>query len=96
MFGGDASPPRKLRAGAVTKATRAELELLGVDPEASAAAAAALRLAKELDSARDARETAPAARELRQAMGVVRALAPVKERGDKIDELNARRQARGA
>ncbi|MFE9296585.1 hypothetical protein [Streptomyces niveus] len=80
----------------MTKATRAELEQLGVDPEANAAAAAALRLAKELDSARDARETAPAARELRQAMGVVRALAPVKERGDKIDELNARRQARGA
>ncbi|MET4925475.1 hypothetical protein P3L51_24500 [Streptomyces sp. PSRA5] len=96
MFGNDASPPRKLRAGAVAKATKAELEQLGVDPAANAAAAAALRLAKELDSARDARESTPAARELRQAMGVVRALAPVKERGDKIDELNARRQARGA
>lgn len=95
----DVSPPRTLRAGAVTRATRAEIERLGVDPAANAAAAAAIRLAKELDSARDARETAPAARELRQAMGVVRALAPVRERGDKIDDLNTqreRRRARGA
>jgi hypothetical protein len=96
MLGGNALPPRRLRAGAVTTATRAELDHLGVDPAGNAAAAAALRLAKELDSARDAREVAPAARELRQAMTVVRGLAPVKERGDKIDELNARRRARGA
>ncbi|MFF1961004.1 hypothetical protein ACFVWX_29020 [Streptomyces sp. NPDC058220] len=97
MFGDKASPPpRRLRRGDVHKATEAELGELGVDPLTNSQASAALRLAKEIDSARDAREVASASRELRQAMQVVRALAPVRERGDKIDELNARRQARGA
>ncbi|GGZ53185.1 hypothetical protein GCM10010328_30000 [Streptomyces rubiginosohelvolus] len=96
MFGKDSSPPRKLRKGSVCRATESELAALGIDPASNAAAAAAVRLAKELDSARDAKEVAPAARELRQAMTVVRAMAPVQERGDKVDELLARRAARGA
>ncbi|MYS47545.1 hypothetical protein GTY23_41525 [Streptomyces sp. SID5998] len=88
----DEEPKRRsLRAGAVTKATRAELDDLGVSPDTNASAAAAIRLAKELDSAQDPKDAASAARELRQAMHTVRGLAPPKDRGDKIDELAARR-----
>ncbi|MFF9215618.1 hypothetical protein [Streptomyces viridosporus] len=87
----DAPKRRSLRAGAVTKATKAELADLGVSPESNASAAAAIRLSKELDSATDPKEAAAAARELRQCMHTVRALAPPKDRGDKIDELAARR-----
>lgn len=90
----DKGKRRTLRSGVVTKATRAELDTLGVDPEANAQAAAAVRLAKELDSAADPKEAAAAARELRQAMAVVRAAAPPKERGDRVDEINARRERR--
>ncbi|MBL3669058.1 hypothetical protein JL475_24305 [Streptomyces sp. M2CJ-2] len=91
MIMDDAPKRRTLRAGAVTKATKSELADLGVSPESNAAAAAAIRLAKELDSATDPKEAASAARELRQAMHTVRGLAPLKDRGDKIDELAARR-----
>lgn len=87
---------RSLRAGAVAKATKAELAELGVSPDSNASAAAAIRLAKELDSSTDPKEAASAARELRQAMHTVRALAPPKERGDKIDELAARRPRHSA
>lgn len=90
---------RSARAGDVARATRAELADLGVDPAASAQAAAAVRLAKELDSAPDGKAAAAVARELRQAMAVVRALAPPKERGDQVDKLaerRARRLAKGA
>lgn len=75
-------------------ATAAELQELGVDPGTSAAAAAALRFATELDSAPDAKEASAAGRELRAALAVVRALAPPKEKGDRVDDLTARRAAR--
>ncbi|WP_314411374.1 hypothetical protein [Streptomyces sp. DSM 40484] len=88
----DDKPKRRaLRAGDVTKATRSELADLGVSPESNASAAAAIRLAKELDSAHDSKEAASAARELRQAMHAARGMAAPKDRGDKIDELAARR-----
>lgn len=90
---GDA-PKRRLRRGAVAAATTAELTELGVDPAVNAQAAAALRLAAELDSAPDPKAAATAARELRQAMQVVRAAAPPKERGDKVDKLVSGRQHR--
>ncbi|WP_405924864.1 hypothetical protein [Streptomyces sp. NBC_00035] len=90
----DGPKRRSLRAGAVAKATRAELTDLGVSPDSNASAAAAIRLAKELDSAQDPKDAASAARELRQAMHAVRGLAAPKERGDKIDELAARRPRR--
>lgn len=95
MIGDEPPPKRRLRAGAVHKATKAELADLGVDPKANAAAATALRLATEIDSAPDAKSVAAVSRELRQAMQTVRALAPPKERGDKVDELNARREREG-
>ncbi|MEU5111701.1 hypothetical protein AB0G64_09395 [Streptomyces longwoodensis] len=88
------APKRRLRRGAVAAATTAELAELGVDPTANAQAAAALRLAVELDSAPDPKAAAGVARELRQAMAVVRAAAPPKERGDKVDELTRRREKR--
>jgi len=90
----DAPKRRTLRAGAVTKATNAELFDLGVSPEANAQAAAAVRLAKELDSATDPKQAAAVARELRMAMRVVRADAPPKERGDRIDKLAEKRAQR--
>lgn len=93
---GDEAPKRRLRAGAVAKATTAELQALGVDPATSAQAAAAVRLAKELDSSQVTKDSAASARELRQAMAVVRALAPPKEMGDRVDELAARAAKRAA
>ncbi|MFM9542314.1 hypothetical protein [Streptomyces turgidiscabies] len=85
------SGSRRIRAGAVAKATKAELDDLGVSPEKNASAAAAMRLAKIMDSSVDPKEVAATARELRQAMHAVRGLAPPQSRGDKIDELAARR-----
>lgn len=87
-------PARRLRRGSVAAATIAELGELGVSPNGSAAAAAAVRLATELDSAADSREAAAAGRELRQAMAVVRALAKPKALGDRVDELTDRRDKR--
>ncbi|KND29923.1 hypothetical protein [Streptomyces stelliscabiei] len=85
---------RRVRRGKVATATAAEIKDLGIDATASAPAATALRLATLIDSTSDAKETAAAARELRQAMQVVRALAPPKDAGDRIDQLAARRRAR--
>jgi hypothetical protein len=93
----DGEPKRRaVRAGAVAKATKQELSELGVSPESNASAAAAMRLAKIMDSAQDPKDVASAARELRQAMHTVRGLAPPRERGDKIDELAARRPRHSA
>ncbi|MFD9047676.1 hypothetical protein [Streptomyces zaomyceticus] len=83
-------------SGAVTAATTAELSELGVSPELNASAAAAIHLARLLDSAVDAKDAASAARELRQAMHTVRGMAPPKSKGDKIDELESRRSRRTA
>ncbi|WP_326780422.1 hypothetical protein OG481_09760 [Streptomyces longwoodensis] len=88
------APKRRLRRGAVAAATTAELTELGVDPTANAQAAAALRLAAELDSAPGPKDAAGVARELRQAMAVVRAVAPPRELGGKVDELTKRREKR--
>ncbi|WP_327403835.1 hypothetical protein OG194_29640 [Streptomyces sp. NBC_01288] len=87
---------KRVRAGAVAKATRAELDDLGVSPDSNASAAAATRLAKIMDSSVDPKEIAAVARELRQAMHVVRALAPPKDRGDIVDELASRRPRHSA
>ncbi|MDX2681094.1 hypothetical protein [Streptomyces soliscabiei] len=88
------APKRRLRRGAVAAATTAQLQDLGVDPASHALAAASLRLATEVDSASDPKAAATAARELRQALAVVVAAAPPKERGDKVDQLEARRKQR--
>lgn len=90
----EAKPPRRLRRGKVAAATIAELGVLGVSPNGNAAAAAAVRLATELDSAADSREAAAAGRELRQAMAVVRGLAKPAAIGDPADEIAERRRRR--
>ncbi|MFI6337828.1 hypothetical protein [Streptomyces sp. NPDC050535] len=87
---------RTLRAGDVTRATKSELDELGVLSATNAQAAAAVRLAKELDSAGDPRHAAAVARELRQAMAVVRAAAPPTERGDRHDRVAQQREERQA
>lgn len=87
---------KRVRAGAVAKATKAELDDLGVSPEKNAAAAAAMRLAKLMDSSVDPKEVAASARELRQAMHTVRGLAPPRDRGDIVDELASRRPRHSA
>lgn len=92
----DEEPRRRLRKGAVAKATLAELLDLGVDPDANTAAAAAVRLATELDSAKDVKGAATAARELRQAMATVRGMAAPRERGGAVDQLAARAAQRAA
>lgn len=92
----DDEPRRRLRKGAVTKATAAELADLGIDPTTNTAAAAAIRLATELDSAKDVKGAATAARELRQAMATVRGMATPRERGGAVDELAARAAKRAA
>ncbi|MFF9285404.1 hypothetical protein [Streptomyces griseosporeus] len=87
---------KRIRSGPVAKATRTELDDLGVSPDANASAAAAMRLAKIMDSSADPKEVAAAARELRQHMHTVRGLAPPKDRGDIVDELAARRPRHSA
>lgn len=87
-------PERRLRRGAVARATIAELSDLGVSPNGNAAAAAAVRLATEMDSAADSREASAAGRELRQAMAVVRGMATPKPAGDRVDEVADRRVKR--
>ncbi|MEV0441816.1 hypothetical protein AB0I84_05895 [Streptomyces spectabilis] len=86
--------PKRTRAGAVARATAAELDDLGLDPKTSAAAAAALRLAKVMDCTDDPKELAAAGRELRQTMNTARGLAPPKALGDRVDQLADRRQRR--
>lgn len=90
----DDAPKRRLRKGVIAKATAKDLADLNVDPAENALAAAAIRLATELDCAITARDAAAAARELRQAMAVVRGIAPPKELGDGIDRLSERRERR--
>ncbi|NUP19865.1 MAG: hypothetical protein HOZ81_28055 [Streptomyces sp.] len=90
----DESRKRRLRKGAVAKAASAQISALGIDPTEHALAAAALRLAAEVDSAPDPKAAATAARELRQAMAVVVAAAPPKDVGDRIDRLAQKRRER--
>ncbi|MET8707781.1 hypothetical protein [Streptomyces californicus] len=92
----DDEPRRRLRKGAVAKATLAELLDLGVDPDVNTAAAAAVRLATELDSAKDVKGAATAARELRQAMATVRGMASPQAKGGPVDQLAARAAKRAA
>ncbi|MFJ9982558.1 hypothetical protein ACIQUD_00585 [Streptomyces globisporus] len=96
MVDEEGSPRRKLRKGPVAKATIAELADLGIDPAVNTSAAAAVRLATELDSAKDVKGAATAARELRQAMATARGMAAPRERGGPVDQLAARAAQRAA
>jgi tellurite resistance protein len=77
--------------GPVEQGVTADIERLGLDPEASGLAATALVLARALDGAEEPREAAVVGRELRAVlaqMGVKPAGGP---RKDIVDELSARR-----
>ena len=78
------------------KATKGEIADLGIDPTTNAAAATALRLATEVDSAQDAKSVSAVSRELRQAMATVRGMATPQNRGGTVDELAARAAQRAA
>lgn len=94
---GPASLARIRAAGAeldasVVAGVRRDLEAIARrDPALarSSLAATALSLARELD-ADDARSKAMAARELRETMDRIRALAPAESAGDDVDELAVR------
>lgn len=73
---------------------RAELDELSAYQTSPGLAAVALELAKAFDSTDAPTSKAVVARELAALMKTVRALAPVKAEGDKLDDLSARRAKR--
>jgi hypothetical protein len=72
-------------------AVRRELDAGGAVSVSPGLVALALKLAECLEE----RPSALMAKELRETLGRLRELAPPKEREDGIDQLRARRQARG-
>ncbi|WP_455360011.1 hypothetical protein [Streptomyces sp. SYSU K21746] len=83
----------------VEEATRAELDNLRVEQVSPGLAAVAVRLAKALDAipADDAPTSqAVVADKLTAVMTKLRALAPIGEEGDAVDELTAQRAKRRA
>lgn len=73
---------------------RAELDALGAESTAPGLAAVALGLAESFDDTGAPTSRAVVARELSAVMKAVRALAPVGEEGDAVDDLAARREKR--
>ena len=83
------------RKGAVVTAVERDLKALGPDAKGSTLAATALALARELDQpGNSATSKSMCAKSMVEVMREVRALAPAKREADRLDELNARRQAR--
>lgn len=85
--------------GAVEEATRAELDNLRVEAVSPGLAAVALRLAEALDAipADDAPTSqAVVADKLTAVMTKLRALAPVQEKGDAVDDIARQREKRRA
>jgi hypothetical protein len=80
----------------VVAAVARDLAKLPDDLGESTLAAAALALAEELDRSNSATSKSMCAKELRETMAVLRALAPSKKEQDAIDDLTARRTARRA
>lgn len=73
---------------------RAELDLLGAASVSPGLAALAIELAETFDDTDAATSRAVVARELNATMKILRALAPVGEEGDAVDDLAARRAKR--
>ncbi|MEU2181242.1 hypothetical protein [Streptomyces thermolilacinus] len=73
---------------------RAELDQLGADATTPGLAAMAIALAESFDETEAPTSRAVVARELNALMKTVRALAPVGEEGDVVDDLAARREKR--
>jgi hypothetical protein len=72
----------------------AELEELNAHQTTPGLAAVAIELARAFDGTDAPTSRAVVARELAALMKTVRALAPVKAEGDKLDDLSARRAKR--
>lgn len=71
-----------------------EAELAALDAFSTAEGQIAMRLADQLDAPRNGMAVAGDAKELRAVLATIREKTPVK--ADPVDELNARRAARGA
>lgn len=80
----------------VANEVRAEIDQLRVAEVAPGQAALAISLAETYDETDAPTSRAVVARELAAAMKVLRALAPVGEEGDQLDELTRKREARRA
>jgi hypothetical protein len=93
-----AARPRRAaarRKGPVEAAVARELKAMPAALRGGAIAAAALKLARELDTApMTPRDTAGHARELRMCMTQLAELSPGDRTGDITDEIRARREAR--
>jgi len=90
-------PPRTRRPpiGPREKGVRRDLRLLPDDLREGGIAANLIGLAQDLDRGFVAgRDAASHAREIRQGLTVLRELAPGERKGDKTDELAAKRQRR--
>lgn len=76
---------------------RQEIEQLGVEAVSPGMAQVAIELADAMDSTEAPTSKAVVARELSAVMKSLRAIAPVGEEGDVVDDLAARRaERRGA
>lgn len=91
------SRPAPRRKGAVETAVARDLKAMPPALRGGAIAAAAIKLARELDAMpMTPRDAAGHARELRMCMMQLADLAPGERRGDVTDEVRARREARMA
>jgi hypothetical protein len=83
--------------GAVATAIKNEIASLNVEDLAPGMTALALSLARAVDtSAKAPTAKAVAARELRAVMKELRALAPIGEEGDTVDDISRQREKRRA
>jgi hypothetical protein len=84
-----------MESRSVRDAVELMLDELPEDVAASPTAAAALRLADSIDLGVDSyRFQAGLVAQLRECTAELRAMAPAKTEGDRVDDLNARRAAR--
>jgi hypothetical protein len=87
-------PPRR-RAGDAERAVRRDLALLPDELRKGGIAAGALKLAMDLDTLMvTGRDRAAHVREIRQCLITLREQAPGDRKGDKTDDLQAKREAR--
>ncbi|WP_228920440.1 hypothetical protein [Streptomyces sp. DH20] len=81
--------------GTVANAIKEEVANLKVDDQAPGMIALALSLARAVDSsAKNPAAKAVAARELRAVMKELRAMAPIREEGDAVDDIARQREKR--
>jgi hypothetical protein len=82
--------------GPIEAATRADLESMGEAAKASALGASAIDLARRQDEAFQPNFAAQLAKELRATLDRLTDLHPPRPQADRLDELRAKREAKGA